>query len=277
MPFLKHLGTTFVGFSISHGGSTVYRSSNEIAIYSKLILSGGPFKSLGEKDLKQLHVNEVRWHYSQHYLAERRGEEVIESMLQSTTTKKQRALLQSQLKDEKTHSNLFKEKIDQIGLDNRASRFADGYANLVNRQKSFPEKVFVFQILTEAVSAAYCQWRIDHVLNMNLNEVDYLVRNDEIRHLVMGKTLLSLCGEEEIKIFLPPQRQKTLIREMNELCEQTVRHDMYQTLGGEFLPKSSIGIASTNSLDRAVAHSVLSEYRDIKKTILKENNPVELK
>jgi rubrerythrin len=181
-------------------------------------------------------------------------------MLLQVSNKKQRSLLNAQLVDEKHHAKIFTEGVSRIGLDERASRYADGYADLVKEQKSFSEKVFVFQILTEAISAAYCCWRLVNIKEVSLNKIDLEVAEDEKRHLIMGKTLLSICDQEEIKSMLTLGRQKELITAMNELCEKTVRKDMMQTLTGSNLDKPT-------SLDRYIAKSVIQEFRNIKQVL----------
>jgi hypothetical protein len=212
--------------------------------------------------------DEIRWHYSQHFLAELKGEEVIESMLQSAASKKQKALLGSQLVDEKRHAALFQNQIDRIGLDSRASRYAEGYCSLVLAQNTFAEKVFSFQILTEVISASYCQWRLDNIKDVSLNEVDHAVAVDEKRHLVMGKTLLNICDQDEIQINLTEERQKELIKSMNSLCEKTVRRDMFEALSNLRGEMKDQVLSRPTSLDRYIAKSVIHEYRDIRENIL---------
>lgn len=217
----------------------------------------------------QLRDQETRWHYSQHFLAEKQGEAVIEDMLLLATHKRQRALLSSQLVDEKHHTHIFSAQVDRIGLEPRAHRYADGYAKLVKDQKTFTEKVFVFQILTEAISAAYCQWRLNHIHDSDLNKIDIEVGTDEKRHLVMGKTLLSICDPDELGEVLTPRRQQELIKEMNQLCEKAVRLDMIESLATPYLKDNQPLSCGPTHLDKDIARAVLQEYRKLKQTLLK--------
>jgi len=166
---------------------------------------------------------EAKWHYSQHYLAESRGEEVIENILQFTTSHRQRIILAAQLRDEVHHTQLFKKVVENIGLDPRAGGYADAYANLVRKQKSLPEKIFVFQILTEAVSAGYCQWRLNAMNGDDFKLADNLVLEDEIRHLQMGKCMLAICDPDDVATHLSTERKRQLVKEINEICVEYVK------------------------------------------------------
>ena len=220
--------------------------------------------SISEERASSLRTDEIRWHYSQHFLAEKNGENVIEDMLLLATNEKQRSILHSQLRDEKMHAALFARQIDRIGLDERANRYADGYEFLVKEQKTFSEKVFVFQILTEAISAGYCDWRIDHISDSKLNELDQYVAADERRHLKMGKALLEMCESEEIEKVLTRKKQTDLIRAMNDLCGRTVRVDMFsKLLDGDEIDQSNFKTEHT-SLDRYVSRAVIQEHRKLK-------------
>jgi hypothetical protein len=215
-----------------------------------------------------LKYSEIRWHYSQHFLSESYGEEVLEDIMSIAVNAKQRNLLNSQLCDERDHAKLFKTEVDRIGFDSRADLYAKGYSELVRRQESFSEKVFVFQILTEAISAAYCQWRICSIQDARLNKLDKAVESDEIKHLVMGGALLDLCDPDELNNRLSNKRQKSLIHEMNSLCRKAIRQSMFECLVdmNQVDNPNSIGITS---LDRYIVKSVIQEYKKINKRVLK--------
>jgi hypothetical protein len=67
--------------------------------------------NLREDQPLRLSASEVRWHYSQHFLAEKQGEAVIEDMLMFSTNKRQRTILDSQLRDEHYHTQLFNNQV----------------------------------------------------------------------------------------------------------------------------------------------------------------------
>ncbi len=72
---------------------------------------------------------------------------------------------------------------------------------------SLSEKIFCFQILTEAISAALCQWRLDNLSDSRFFAMDAEVLKDEVRHLKMGECLLSICDSDEIGTT--PKQNKT--------------------------------------------------------------------
>ena len=205
--------------------------------------------------------HEVRWHYSQHLAAERKGEEVIEDMLKLASDKKKRALLNAQLQDEKRHVDLFQAEINRIGYDDRATTYAEGYSALVLSLNSLSEKAFVFQILTESISAAYCAWRLTAITDKTLNALDHEVELDERRHLVMGKTLMSICDPDEVDSCLTSEKKKSLIRKMNEICMQANRKDFSSSILGD-LGISGAEVGPTE-LDSLIARAVISETRNL--------------
>ena len=210
-------------------------------------------------DLQTLLRSETQWHYSQHYLAECKGEQVIENMLTLTSNKKQRAILNSQLRDELRHCKLFQKQVDRIGFEPRAKRYAEGYSLLVDEQKSLSEKAFVFQILTESVSAGYCKWRLGANADETLKAVDVEVEADERKHLLMGKALLNICDTDEILEKLTPSRQRELVKKMNEICKLAIREDMVLSLLPLNKAKQGVG---ASSLDSIIAKSLINELRD---------------
>ncbi|MES2855772.1 MAG: hypothetical protein V4692_07910 [Bdellovibrionota bacterium] len=211
----------------------------------------------GEPASAQLLFSETRWHYSVHFHAEARGEEVIENLLSLANCKRQRALLGAQLRDEAEHTRLFSKITDEIGLDSRADSYANGYADLVKSQNSLAEKVFVFQILTEAASAAYCEWRLLAMEESSFSAADKQVRDDENRHLLMGQSMLRICDPDELQRFLPRARRTELLRAMNEVCKAVSQKEMVRTLYGS----SETISPKTTLLDRMISRSVLHEVR----------------
>jgi hypothetical protein len=158
------------------------------------------------------------WSFSQHFHAESRGEEVIENLLSLATKPVQRKMLSAQLIDEQKHVRLFSDVVNKIGRIDTATEFADGYVQLVTKQKSLAEKIFCFQILTETVSAAFCTWRLGLGDGSEFRDVDREVLADEQRHLGMGRCLLSICDVDELEAILTPQRKLNLVREMANIC-----------------------------------------------------------
>jgi len=199
---------------------------------------------------------EVRWHYSQHFLAECRGEEIIEDLVAVTYGRKQRNLLYAQLKDEIQHVRLFSAIVSKIGLDPRANRFADGYAAVVRAQRSLTEKIFAFQILTEAVSAAYCEWRLSALGEFGYSSADREVLADETRHLGMGRSMLMICDEDETAAILTVERKRQLIRMINSICYSASNIDMPNAVFGE---SSGVRLPHLNSLNSLVSRTVVRE------------------
>lgn len=203
---------------------------------------------------------EARWHYSQHFLAEQRGEEVLADISRLASGRKARMILEAQLKDEQRHVSLFSRALSNHGVDVRASRYADGYVTLVKEQETLSEKVFVFQILTEAVSAAYCTWRIGAMIDDELRSIDQAVLDDELRHLDMGRSLLAISDVDERRDVLSVTRRRQLLRRMSELC-QSLEGNMRQAL----LPLDMVQPPKTlpSSLDAVVSRFMLRESRNI--------------
>lgn len=160
----------------------------------------------------------LQWSYSQHYFAEARGEEVIEHLLTLCHKPVQRKILHAQILDEQKHVHLFRSIVDRIGLDETANEFADGYVRLIKASPSLSEKIYCFQLLTEAVSAAFCQWRLNLVTEPSLLAIDREVLADETRHLGMGHCLLTICDPDEFSESLNQNRRRDLLREMNTIC-----------------------------------------------------------
>lgn len=191
----------------------------------------------------QLLQSEFRWHISQHYFAECKGEEIIEDLAKLTHGKRERTLLKAQLTDEMRHVSLFKSVVDKIGLDERAQRFADGYAALVKSQRTLAEKVFTFQILTESVSSAYCEWRLRAFPESSFMKIDLEVGRDEVRHLAMGRSILNICDPDEQSAALTRERKRYLIRSINSICLETIHTDfaafVFEDFANFMLPKAN--------------------------------------
>jgi len=164
----------------------------------------------------------LRWSYSQHFHAESRGEEVIEDLLTLCTRPTQRKMLSAQVKDEQRHVALYRSITDRVGLDTTADGFARGYVDLVKRQSTLSEKIFCFQILTETVSAAFCEWRLSQPQDLPFRVLDLEVLADEQRHLKMGHCLLSICERDELEGSLDPERRRILLHSMATICNTTL-------------------------------------------------------
>jgi rubrerythrin len=222
----------------------------------KSLLTFGIIESLPSENAKNIFEAEIRWHYSQHYFAECRGEEIIEDLAKLTYGRKQRNLLHSQLVDEKRHVKLFSNLIGQIGLDERANRFSDGYSSVVKAQNTLAEKVFAFQILTEAVSAAYCAWRLTAMSEIGFPTIDQEVLEDESRHLGMGRSMLEICDPDESTSVLSTTRKRQLVKEINAICYEATNIDMQKALLGE---GPANNVPPYNTLNRLVSRTVLRE------------------
>lgn len=213
----------------------------------------------------RLREAELRWHYSQHYYAEDFGEELLEEMITLAPTHKLKNLLEIQLRDEMNHARLYRDIADTLGLDDRAKQFGQDYSSLVKSQKTFCEKVFVFQMLTEAVAFGYVSWRLNAVTEARCNSADQIVFQDEGRHLKMAQPLLKATSPEELLVTLPAARRKALVREMIDISKRSMKADILSTI----IPEIAGDISSrpvTTSLDRACARSVLlqgKEYDDL--------------
>lgn len=210
---------------------------------------------------KELRRSEASWHYSVHYLTECVGEELIENMQTLVTKKSHKKTLDYQLRDEIKHVRAFKGVVDTIGLNPLAGGYAEGVRKMVLAQESLSEKIFVFQILVEAVSAAYCDWRKQVYIEPLLQSVDEVVFKDEERHLKMGHSILSTCDRNEWDTKLTPERRKKLIHEINSICMTSIREQMPMGIVPEDL-QGQLNIRST-SLDRTVIRSIISEVAKI--------------
>lgn len=217
-------------------------------------------KSTSNSQVKRLLQTETRWHYSTQYLSELRGEEILENILSYAHGPASRAMLQTQLKDELLHTRMFKQIINALGLDARASRYADGYVDLVMSQSTLSEKVFVFQILTEAVSSGYCEWRKAAFAHPELNIVDHFVFNDEVRHLKMGHSLLQSCDPDEISGVLTRPRMKQLFRSMNSICKVGIKDDLPAALLQDAGVLPTQKAIKTSRLDQLISRSVMREF-----------------
>jgi ribonucleotide reductase beta subunit family protein with ferritin-like domain len=190
------------------------------------------------------------WHFSNHYYSETRGEEVLEDILALVHTPHLRAMIQTQLKDEVRHVQLYRSVVDRIGLNSSAQDYGDDYAKLVKSQKTLSEKVFTFQILTEAVSSGYCQWRLAHTSDPQSRAVDSIVLQDEFRHLKMGHSVLKACDPDELESVLTQERRRQLQREMNKICLKST---------GSAPSESKL----QSTLNRTIANSVFGEMNTI--------------
>jgi hypothetical protein len=178
---------------------------------------------------------------------------------------KQNKILDMQIKDELIHVDLLKKVVDRIGLDEDSTGFAKGYTQILYSATSLSEKVFIFQIMTEAVSASYLNWRLHKIKSAFANNIDQEIYNDEVRHLKMGRSLLEMCDQDELRNALTAIRRRELIREMSSMCSnhffqgiQTIfkNHD----LTSEFKHKMT-------DLDKMVAKTLLSETTAISKIL----------
>lgn len=195
-----------------------------------LVLAGLPQGILEASHTREYLHNELQWHYSTHYLAECRGEEVLEDIRQLVHGNAARNLIDAQTKDESVHVELFEAELSKIGLNDDARTYSDGYSRLVLEQKTLAEKIYSFQIMTEAVSSAYCAWRLNAVSDPSLSHADRVVFEDEQRHLLMGKKMLDLCDPEELEHVLTPARRKELFREMSQICKRSMKDELVSSI-----------------------------------------------
>ena len=118
------------------------------------------------------------------------------------------------------------------------------------------EKVFAFQILTESVSAAYCEWRLAAFPESEFTGADSAVAFDEKRHLSMGRSMLAICDKDEASTLLTTERKRALVREINAICFEALITDMavgvYGTIEGAKIP-------AFNSLNCLISKTVLKE------------------
>jgi uncharacterized ferritin-like protein (DUF455 family) len=234
-----------LGMSYSFGDSLAFQN-----------LTSTPCEDVQKRVLSQ----ELSFIYSTQYLAEQNGEAALEHIREYTYKKSvQNKILDMQLKDEISHVQLLNPIVEYIGLDQSANQFAEGYSKILHSVGTLSEKIFVFQIMTEAVSTAYLKWRLKKVESIRANEVDEEILSDEIRHLKMGKSLLSMCDIEELKDSLNLNRRRALIREMKDMCtvhfsEGIAKIFKENKLENEFQRKIT-------DLDQIVGRSILAETK----------------
>jgi hypothetical protein len=197
----------------------------------------------------------VQWSYNQHFFAEQAGEQVIEHMLSLIPNGPGRNILDTQLRDELKHTALYRKILDRIGRDERANEFSQRYVKLIFDQSSLPEKIFCFQILTEAVSAGLCDWRLLNIKDPYFLAVDNEVKLDEIRHLKMGKCLLDICDRDQTLEQLTGSRQHELLKSMNEICRST-----FGSYGND---ESTSPLMQ--DMNRSITKCLVREYREINK------------
>jgi hypothetical protein len=210
--------------------------------------------------------SELAFLYSTQFFAEDNGEVALEHMRERTyQPTKQNKILDMQIKDELVHVDLLKKVIDQIGLDETSTGFAKGYTEILYSAPSLSEKVFIFQIMTEAVSASYLNWRLHKIENKLANDVDQEIFSDELRHIKMGKSLLEMCDKDELKNILTPTRRRELIRVMSRMCSNHFLNGIQSILKdhgliGEFKHKMT-------DLDKMVAKTLLHETNAVSKIL----------
>lgn len=203
---------------------------------------------------------ELSFLYSTQYLAEQYGEVALEHMRERTyQPTKQNKILDMQIKDELSHVQMLKTIVDKVGLDSAASEFADGYTRILYSAPTLAEKVFIFQIMTEAVSSAYLKWRLIKIQSSKANAIDQEIFNDEIRHLKMGRSILEMCDRDELKNILTADRRRELIREMSNMCSNHFLKGIKRIISEHNLA-DSFKICTTD-LDKIVARTILSETK----------------
>lgn len=201
----------------------------------------------------------ARWHYSNHYFAELRGEEVLEDILALVEGPAARAILTSQLKDEVEHCKIYKRIVDKIGLNGDSAGYSYAYSTFVKSKKTLPEKVFAFQILTEAVSSGYCAWRLNRFSDPLLNNADEIVLKDERRHLKMGHSIIKACDPEAVSIHLNISRVRELQREMNQICFNSSQVDMMNYF--KKVSNTENMYLDVKTLNVSIARAIISEVR----------------
>lgn len=214
-------------------------------------------KNMNGQYINKLLMEEMRWHYSVQYFAELNGEEVLENIKSNINSMREKTILNSQIKDEAKHVIMFKELIEKIGIDSRANRFANAYKKLVLEQSTASEKVFIFQILTEATSSAYCEWRNLAYDFLETKSLDKAVLADEYRHLKMGHSILKACDRDELIGTLTINRRKQLVKEMNLICKNTIQKDMVNAL----IPDIESQNFKVTILDKFIIKSIINELK----------------
>jgi hypothetical protein len=188
------------------------------------------------------------WMYSSQYHAELKGADLLNKFMGLCSSSSGRMMLTAHAQDEIRHAALFKMATDYVGLEADSVEFANGYAELVDSQDTLAGKIFCFHILTETVSAASCTWRIRHIDDEFLNQIDNTVYKDEIRHLQMGESLLSICPEEDIKEIFRADRLKCIVKTFRIICSTSLPQ----------VATDSIEIAASlqRHLDRAIIRAI---------------------
>lgn len=216
---------------------------------------------------KSLAQAEVRFLYSTQFFAEVNGEAALEHLRTLTyRPTKQNKIIDMQIKDELVHVNLIKAVLDKTGEDESADGFAKGYIRILNSAETLSEKVFIFQIMTEAISSGYLCWRLKKINNKFANAIDKEIYNDEVRHLKMGKSLLQMCEADEIKNSLSFERRRVLIREMSTMCAIHFSENIKRILKAHDL-ESHFNIRVTD-LDKTVAKVILCETKAISDSLV---------
>lgn len=209
---------------------------------------------------------ELSFLYSTQFFAEINGEAALEHLKTLTyQPAKQNKILDMQIKDELSHVKLLERVVNKVGIDEPSAGFAKGYILLLHAAKSLAEKVFIFQIMTEAVSSAYLGWRLNKISSIFANSIDQQIYSDEIRHLKMGKSLLQMCESDELKYNLSAERRKILIRDMSSMCANHFSENIKRILKEHKLD-NHFKIRVTD-LDKLVAKTILSETKSISKPL----------
>lgn len=209
---------------------------------------------------------ELRFLYSTQFLAESLGEPALEHVRERTyqPVRKNR-ILDMQIRDELRHAELLKGLVDQLGFDEQAGAFASGYTKILYSAPTLAEKVFIFQIMTEAVSSAYLQWRLAKIASAAANSIDREIYADEVRHLKMGRSLLQMCDPEELQQALTFERRKELVREMSRMCSRHFLDGIQRLIADHGL--SDDFKHNVTDLDRVVARTILNETKSAAQVI----------
>jgi len=207
---------------------------------------------------RRLLAAELSFLYSTQYFAEANGEASLEGMRSMTyQPTKQDRILDCQIRDELEHTRLLKSIVETLGLDQQSDHFASGYVRILNSVETLAEKIFVFQIITEAVSAAYLQWRIQKINIAEFNSIDRQIYSDELRHLKMGNSLLGMCDPQEVGEHLDDDNRRRLVREMSRMCSHHFNSGIRRILAKEDI---IIDLKSSpTDLDKLVAKTLLRE------------------
>lgn len=231
-------------------------------IFSDSVIAQYCSRLVSPEVLRKLYADEIRWHYSVHYYAETTGEEILENFLSLISEDRIRTIMHMQMRDEIQHVELFRNSLASIGIDDRATYYGQAMRDFVINLPTLSEKVFAFQIVIESISAAFCEWRKLFLDVPGLRDVDHQVLQDEKRHLKMGHCLLEACDSEEWQIVLTPQKQRTIIRTINEICRTTINDHLVDALAPPDI-KPMITLKKTH-LDSFVAKHLLAETSKVR-------------